>query len=81
MIPLIRQFAGNNTTQVTVSPSLTLYFSYETCVAFRHNGELVASQNAWSSTTGKHLNAIPGYDKSEALPYEEFTGLLSEVCS
>lgn len=34
------------------------WFSYETLVAFRINGEFHISKNYWGTTTGKHLNWI-----------------------
>lgn len=40
------------------------WFSYETLVAFKKiGGERVVRKNDWSTTTGKHLNAIDGGDK------------------
>lgn len=36
----------------------TYWFSYETLVAFRINGEFHISKNYWGTTTGKHLNWI-----------------------
>lgn len=39
--------------------SLTLWFSYDTVVAFQENGHLrKISKNFWGPTTGKHLNWI-----------------------
>ena len=34
------------------------WFSYNTCVAFRINGEFHIRENVWGTTTGKHLNWI-----------------------
>ena len=36
------------------------WFSYETLVAFRINGEFHIVKNYWGTTTGKHLNWING---------------------
>lgn len=36
------------------------WFSYDTLVAFRINGEFHISRNYWGTTTGKHLNWING---------------------
>jgi len=60
-------FCGNNegnNIQVDVG-SLSLYFSYKTVVAFSTpKTGLVCRQNDWSTTTGKHLNAIqPNHKK------------------
>ena len=57
---------------------LTLYFSYETVIAYQEIGkELVATQNIWGPTTGKHLNWIS--DKEDRIPYDEFKEKLSKV--
>jgi hypothetical protein len=40
---------------------LTLWFSYETPIAYRIPGHaIVVRQNDWGATTGKHLNAVDG---------------------
>jgi len=44
--------------------NLTIYFSYDTVVAFSEPGNLTCTENTWGPTTGKHLNAIqPDHDK------------------
>lgn len=49
----------------------SFWFSYETLVAFRINGEFHIVKNYWGPTTGKHLNWINGNkDKRETM--EEF---------
>ena len=49
------------------------WFSYKTLVAFRGpNGRRVVRQNDWSTTTGKHLNAIDGGDKKARLTAAAF---------
>ena len=60
--------------------NLTLWYSYNTIVAFR-GGEypLVVRQNDWSTTTGKHLNAIDGGEKSSRIPGEKFEKMLDET--
>jgi hypothetical protein len=58
--------------------SLTLYFSYETIVAYDDTTDgLTVSENIWSVTTGKHLNNINS-NKSIRLNYAEFTTKLEE---
>lgn len=37
---------------------LSIYFSYDTPVAFKVDEELLTSDNIWSQTTGSHLNLI-----------------------
>ena len=50
---------------------LSLWFSYDTVVAF-HNGDgLKVSENVWGSTTGKHLNWI-NPDKKSRLARKQF---------
>lgn len=51
---------------------LTLWYSYDTVIAFRRHGLLTVCENAWSTTTGKHLNAIDGGDKANRLRRDQF---------
>ena len=37
---------------------ITIYFSYQTPIAFSHCGQHFISKNEWGTTTGKHLNII-----------------------
>ena len=50
---------------------LTLYFSYDTVIAFRGKTGFHISNNVWSKTTAKHLNAI-NKDKSTREKHEIF---------
>lgn len=71
----ISKSMNDNLTQVVVN-DLTLWFSYETVVAFRADGERVVSENVWSTTTGRHLASIDGGSKQAAksrVPHAEFT--------
>ena len=59
---------------------LTIYYRYNTCVAFRGfiNEEkrgLFVIKNYWNTTTGKHLNMIDGGDKASRLDEKEFEKL------
>jgi len=38
----------------------TIYYSYQTPVAFEVDGVLTVRVNEWGNTTGKHINAIDG---------------------
>ena len=59
-----------NFTEVKVN-NLTLWFSYETLIAFRASPcGLVVRENEWSVTTGKHLNYL--CDKKERVSRERF---------
>ena len=59
---------------------MTLYFSYDTCVAFRgyineNEYGLFVCKNVWGTTTGKHLNWIDGGSekrRKERLSEKEF---------
>lgn len=59
--------------------NLTLYFSYETVIAFDspYSG-FVISKNVWSTTTGRHLNEINSL-KHNRIPHAEFLIKLSNV--
>lgn len=49
------------------------WFSYKTLVAFEpSNGPRCVLQNYWSTTTGKHLNAIDGGNKKTRLTQDAF---------
>ncbi len=58
--------------------SLTLYFSYDTIIAFNSPKNNAIRENSWSSTTGKHLNAI-NPNHSVRLDSEKFEKELDEV--
>lgn len=77
---LVKLVQGESPTQHTVSiGDLDLYFSYEAVVAFRARGiSLIVSENIWSATTGKHINAIAGKGYPR-LPREKFREMLKEV--
>ena len=66
-----------NTNAVRIG-DLTLYFSYQTVVAFSTTETgLRCSENIWSVTTGKHLNMIA--DKKDRIPNEEFQKRLENI--
>ena len=72
----------HNTIAVVVG-GVTIYFSYETPVAFMAPGiKLVVRENDWGPTTGKHLNWIDGGSpdrKAERVGGERFKTLLAEA--
>ena len=66
-----KQYAGPSSLQIDFGP-LTIWFSYQTPVAFQLEGQpLQITQNRWAQTTGKHLNAIDP-DKTKRIPYGDF---------
>ena len=57
---------------------LSVYFSYDTPVAFERPATgLVIRQNDWGPTTGRHLNWISP-DKDRRIPGEQFEKQLAE---
>lgn len=56
---------GAHSLRVQFPSGLTIWYSYETVVAFQqsYNAERIVRQNDWSTTTGKHLNWIDGGSK------------------
>ena len=71
---------GVNTLQF-IMPGITLYFSYQTVVAYwtPKDGRVV-TENMWGPTTGKHLNWIEP-DHSVRLPREAFEAKLKAALS
>lgn len=67
---------GAHSLQVTFG-SLTVYFSYDTPVAFQTPGRRVVRQNEWKTTTGKHLNWIDGGDKKGRVSGDQFEAALA----
>ena len=60
-------------------PGLTVYFSYQTPVAFSCDGKLVVRKNDWGPTTGKHLGWLDGGNKKNRLPAKEFQEQLEKA--
>lgn len=67
---------GAHTLRVDIA-GVTVWFSYQTPVAFRVGNQMVISENIWGRTTGKHLNWIS--DRSERVSHEEFERLWDEL--
>jgi hypothetical protein len=58
----------------------SFWYSYQTLIAFRVPGHpTVVSENYWTNTTGKHLNAIDGGKKNERVNEETFKRLLKDL--
>lgn len=55
----------------------SVWFSYETLVAFKDRRELVVCENVWSKTTGKHLNSIDP-EKKHRYPRSQFLEQLNQ---
>ena len=70
---------GAHTQKIWIG-DLTLYFSYDTVVAFRAPGQYrKVCENMWGPTTGKHLNWIDDGNKAGRLESEQFAKELSET--
>ena len=62
------------------TPKGDIYFSYKTPVAFRTSATgLRVRVNDWSTTTGKHLNAIDNGNKKERITGEQFEQELEQA--
>lgn len=75
MIPRIQVLAPNLTAVQTVRG--TIWFSYETPIAFNAGSGIVACANYWSSTTGKHINRVAG--NAPRLKREDFDTAINEA--
>jgi len=66
---------GSHTQRIEVG-NLTLWFSYDTVIAFRTpNAGFFIHENVWGPTTGKHLNWIDP-NKKRRLKAEDFDSRL-----
>ena len=71
MLPSI-SFPVTNLVVVYFDDNLTLWFSYNTLVAFRVNSEKIVRQNVWGNISGKHLNYIDNHEQDSRVTEEEF---------
>lgn len=72
---------GAHTRYVRVG-CVTIWYSYETPVAFQVTGhERVVRENDWGVTTGKHLSWIDGGNKKARVDSETFERLWNEQVS
>jgi hypothetical protein len=77
-LPAVRRHAANFTE--VVLGDLTVWFSYDTPVAFRVQGQRpVVRRNVWRQTTGRHLNEIDGSAARDRVDADEFVRLWEEV--
>lgn len=59
--------------------TIRLYYSYKTIVAYYdHEDGLVCSENAWTTTTGKHLHWIQA-DKNKRVSNDMFNTMLQSA--
>jgi hypothetical protein len=69
---------GAHSLQVDLG-QLILWYSYHTVIAYRYKGVTVVRQNDWSTTTGRHLNAIDSGDKKARIEGGQFEAQLKSV--
>ena len=69
---------GAHTLRFTDAQGNDYWYSYETLVAFRIDGEFHIIRNYWGNTTGKHLNWIDS-DKSKREDDETFRANLERL--
>ena len=76
----LTQHENGKLTEVKIG-KIVLYFSYETVVAFYdyNTHQQVVSENIWTNTTGKHLNAIDGGNKKSRVEHDTFLKLLENA--
>ena len=81
-LPTIRSYGqyssgnyGVNSLEVSFPSGFTLYYSYDTIIAFIGRDGIKIRKNDWSTTTGKHLNWIDE-DKEKRIEGEAFNALL-----
>lgn len=72
---------GPNFTCVTIG-GVSVWFSYTTPIAVLspETDGIIVRENDWSTTTGKHLNAIDGgtrADKARRIPGADFERIMS----
>lgn len=76
-LPSFQTYCGAHALQFFL-PTITIWFSYQTPVAFKPiGGLLVVRQNDWGTATGRHLNAIDGGNKKQRVTGETFERMLS----
>jgi len=64
---------GNNGKRIKIGSKMEIYVSYETVIGFwTPETGLKVRHNEWGPTTGGHINAIPGIDKSALMDGEDF---------
>lgn len=68
---------GNNFTRLEWN-GVTIWFSFETPIAFDEGRGIVISENVWTNTTGKHMNFI-NPDKSKRIPNDLFKLQLNDL--
>jgi hypothetical protein len=73
-------FLERNLTEARLG-SLSLYFSYSTCIAFAYDkGEVRFKDGRWPRSTMKHRQMLRGGNTGEInLPADEFDAVITEI--
>lgn len=74
----LKQHGGMQAFEVTVSPYLTIYFSYQTVIGFRDSQYACRRANTFSRTTGKHYRLL-GLIDFEEVPDDQFLRELNQA--
>ena len=70
---------GNNGKHIEIG-NIEIFVSYSTVIAYRTPNEgLVARENDWSTTTGQHMNAVPGNTKEDRISGPDFEERFSKM--
>ena len=73
------EVSAPNTAKVYL-PTLTMFFSYTTCVGFRSNKHgYVFTDKTYSNTTARHMKSVFMCNKEDKVPHEEFEAKLQEA--
>jgi hypothetical protein len=76
---LMNYSRGNNARYVQIG-KLEFWFSYKTVIAYRLRGQNVRGRvNEWGTTTGRHMNDIPGNFKQDRVTGAVFKSELKKV--
>lgn len=78
MIPKLRLLKANQT--IVEFEKVSLYFSYETCVALRNYDTMqnLVTTQSYSRTTSKHINEMGAGNFTKVSP-EEFAKVLQDI--
>jgi hypothetical protein len=74
----LKQCGSTQAFEVTISPYLTLYFSYQTVIGFRDSQYACRRPNTFSRTTGKHYKLL-GLNAFEEVPDDQFLRELNQA--
>jgi len=74
---------GRNLTKITFDNSLSLYFSYETNIAYNDNGKVRITDRKYSNTTAKHKGMIRELEQAPdtvVIDDSQFQSEIAKLC-